>query len=489
MSNVTQVANYTRKFNDIKSDRDMESVTLLMRTMAAPRLGSAIASNRQDRFFLGCTFGKLVSVAKGCVLRRLLDFLDMVLDKPVIIIGAGVAGLSLAQVLQHKGVPFKVFERDPGSDYRSQGRSMSLHFCLQALKQAIGADYYESMPRKSSVNTYRPTDYGFALIDGKTQRTMIRVDHDVMKAMDLEAYRINRVRFRKWLLEGINIEWAKRFSSFKVIDNGIQVKFTDGTIVDGSILVGADGVNSAVCQQLMGSDKFTSITKVNPLYTLIGMRWVDEDTRNQFAKLSPTQFYAYGRMDNGEMIGMFVSLNDVDPSRQDEYQMMWCISRYDERDLIPKPESDSERLDQAKAWASEAFEGLIRSLVCDTPPGTLVSRLKIREREPHAIMNSDTLGGRLTLIGDAAHPMTNFRGEGGNHAILDAILLANALSDAHKGKNSLAEAVRTYQEEMVPRGRSAVIESDNAVKLMHTSPNGMLEAMKALYVHPACKNQ
>ncbi|KAG0175015.1 hypothetical protein DFQ28_008522 [Apophysomyces sp. BC1034] len=318
---------------------------------------------------------------------------------------------------------------------------------------------------------------------------MIRIDHDVMKAMGLEAYRINRVRFRRWLLEGISVEWGKRLDSFEVMDDGVQVKFTDGSIINGSLLVGADGVNSAVCRNLIGSSAFFSSTKLNPLYTLVGMRWVDEDGRKPFASLSPTQFYTYGRMYDGDTVGMFVSLNDVDPSRQDPYQMMWCISRFDEHQILSNTDTNDERLQQAKAWASEAFEGVFQSLVCDTPLGTRVDRLKVYERQPHSALESNATCGRVTLVGDAAHSMTNFRGEGGNHAILDAILLANNLSDVYHDKMSLAQAVKIYKDEMIPRGRNAVLESNNAVKMMHKSPKLMVKAMQALYVHPACRNQ
>lgn len=56
--------------------------------------------------------------------------------------------------------------------------------------------------------------------------------------------RVNRADFRGWLSEHINISWNKRFSHYEETDSGVTAYFRDGTSTAGSILVGADGINS-----------------------------------------------------------------------------------------------------------------------------------------------------------------------------------------------------------------------------------------------------
>ena len=70
--------------------------------------------------------------------------------------------------------------------------------------------------------------------------------------------------------------------------------------------------------------------------------------------------------------------------------------------------------------------------------------------------------GRATLVGDAAHPMTPYRGEGGNHALQDALNLARAIakSDVH----NLSDHIREYQDEMLARSRIAVKKSREAAE-------------------------
>jgi hypothetical protein len=80
-------------------------------------------------------------------------------------------------------------------------------------------------------------------------------------------------------------------------------------------------------------------------------------------------------------------------------------------------------------------------------------------------------GTRVTLIGDAAHPMSPFKGQGANQALLDAVALARALrSHELRGEQRLplAAALRSFEEEMLPRSRAKVLASREAVELLHS---------------------
>ena len=330
----------------------------------------------------------------------------------VIIIGAGLAGLALANVLKHQGVPYKIFERDGSPEDRTQGWSLSMHFCLLTLKTLIDPAKYATLGDKSAVDPENPRRGDFCLVNGNTGESLVTVgagDHD-----DLDIFRVNRKRFRSWLMEGINIEWNKRIGHYTINDdgNGVRVTFRDGTVEEGSVLVGADGVNSQVCRQLIGEDEFNKTTVPNPLRIHAASYWIDSELRQQI-KENYSSAHMLAPLNNSEdaehSTCLFASLVDVDKSREKPYEMLWSVSCFDGKE--PHYEKDEERLTQAQGWLEKAgCSGLLRRLVMETPKDTQVVVLKLKERSPHSTL--DNFHGPVALIGDALHSMTQFRGEG-----------------------------------------------------------------------------
>lgn len=79
----------------------------------------------------------------------------------------------------------------------------------------------------------------------------------------------------------------------------------------------------------------------------------------------------------------------------------------------------------------------------------------------------DNKGGRITLIGDAAHPMTFQRGQGLNHGIADVSVLGKTLSAAAKGEMTAREAVDKYMGEMIERAGDEVRLSKVNTEMVH----------------------
>jgi gentisate 1,2-dioxygenase len=142
----------------------------------------------------------------------------------------------------------------------------------------------------------------------------------------------------------------------------------------------------------------------------------------------------------------------------------WLV--HDEtKDAIPP--TSRERIQLMKARA-EGFAEPLRSIVMDIPDDELdATPLRLSDYVPDVENRWDSLGGKVTLAGDAAHAMTMYRGEGANHGILDAALLVDSIKKIASGKASQAEAVDLYEREMCMRTKDAVLKSRRAALDAH----------------------
>ena len=110
-----------------------------------------------------------------------------------------------------------------------------------------------------------------------------------------------------------------------------------------------------------------------------------------------------------------------------------------------------------RGWAT-AFE----RVVSESDPSDLFSLGGFCDRNPLAKARKEG----VVLLGDAAHPMSPFRGEGANTAMLDALVLADALA---KCEVKLEVALSSYEREMLIRSRKYVLLSRNAAREMHST--------------------
>lgn len=109
-----------------------------------------------------------------------------------------------------------------------------------------------------------------------------------------------------------------------------------------------------------------------------------------------------------------------------------------------------------------------KSAVEEIPEGTVVFCDELGYWEPTGF---DSRNGRVTILGDASHPMTPQRGQGLNHAICDVGNLVKALCDVRDGAKTLNEAVESYGTEMVARGSEEV----KAALLVSQSANDLFQ--------------
>ncbi|CAO3670707.1 unnamed protein product [Rhizopus stolonifer] len=377
----------------------------------------------------------------------------------VLIVGAGPAGLTLANALKNQGISFTVFERDEQSDSRKQGWSFGFNRGIQALRQYIPAHRFDTLEAQVSTDPYKVRGY-----------TTLRIIHEEKQALsfgspEFESYRMNRQRFRHWLLQDVqdHVIWNKRALGYEELEDRVQVRFEDGSVEEGDLLVATDGSMSRLAQQLLGD-----LPTINPVRCFAFTRWLDRQELLEVVDETTQATIACGRYKQ-EGVCMFYTLNDVKPELPKPYEAFCLLSQYGTN---PKPS-----LDTLRSWAS-GFAPAQRKLVEDVPEGTPITEITVKERIP----DFDRLmkASRVVLAGDAAHAMTMFRGNGANQAVVDANVLATEIIGVVSGKKSLAQAVADYYHELVPRGQKAVIESHESAEMFHHRPEEIYETFKHL---------
>jgi salicylate hydroxylase len=223
--------------------------------------------------------------------------------------------------------------------------------------------------------------------------------------------------------------------------------------VQADIVVGADGIRSSVRKQLIGDD-------VSPLRYLDCM---------VILGICPLENVDEHLLLDGETL--FQTANGNERIYMMPYSpttIMWQLS-------FPLPEEQAKELNRLGPQALKeealrrcpAWHDPIPQILAETPV-SLISGYPAYDRD---LLTSELLPAesRVTLIGDAAHPMSPFKGQGANQALLDALSLARAIyRTAATDEGSVKNALREFEAEMLPRSAVKVKASAEAASFLHT---------------------
>jgi 2-polyprenyl-6-methoxyphenol hydroxylase-like FAD-dependent oxidoreductase len=146
--------------------------------------------------------------------------------------------------------------------------------------------------------------------------------------------------------------------------------------------------------------------------------------------------------------------------------LMWAVSGRHEGSGFPAEagSSDGPALRDFASRACARWHPAFTEMIRLTDPST-VGLIKIRTSVPVSSWPT----GRVTLIGDAIHSMTPYRGIGGNVALRDASLLCRELAAADRGERPLLTAIHDYETAMIKYGFQAVRTSLQSAKMAHSS--------------------
>ena len=355
-------------------------------------------------------------------------------NKSIAIIGGGPGGLTLARLLQLKGAAVKVYERDFSRDVRVQGATLDLHTesGLLALEKAGLIDAFKA--------NYRPDNDRLRVLD--EHLNIIYDEHTETSHQDFgdKHFRpeIDRGPLRDILLNSLKPDtliWNSHIVSLKNTGEAWEIAFENGSIAKADIVIGADGAHSKIRKY---------VTPIKPFYTgvtvLIGnVPQAEKNTPVLHQLLKGGKIMAAGDSKT-------ISLSEKGDGSLDFY-----IGYREDEKWSSTSGIDFTNNQQVLNWFKDAFSGWSTEWyeLFETEGVLFVPR-------PMYCMPPDQkwdAQSNITIIGDAAHLMPPYAGEGVNMAMLDALDLSESLS----GDNftSLELAIAHYEKRMF--GRFAVI--------------------------------
>jgi 2-polyprenyl-6-methoxyphenol hydroxylase-like FAD-dependent oxidoreductase len=358
----------------------------------------------------------------------------------ILVAGGGVGGLALAQALRRGGLDVAVYEQDPTPQIRNQGYRIHIDANGNAaLRTCLPAQTLDLVRRTSGENDDVMAAYTHQLAQVMTQTFPGMTDDEITN--------VDRNTFRRGLLTDVAdaVHLGRTVTGYRITGSGrVRVEFAEGGTDEGDLLVGADGVGSAVRRQLLpqatvrdlgvrciyGRMTITETTDaLIPQVLRHGLSWVSDET-GYGAGFAPVRFRS--RLEAAS-----------------DYLMITLIAT---PERLGMPDEQLFKLPPEELWkvtvgATANWHPAVRELLAHADPDTFFP-ITFRTAERVDAWES----GPVTLLGDAIHTMPPTAGAGANTALQDAATLAGELHAAAGGEKALIDAVAAYERVMLPRG-------------------------------------
>lgn len=341
----------------------------------------------------------------------------------VAIAGAGIGGLALGAALRQAGIEFTVYER--AAKLHPVGAGLTMQANAMAALRTLDLD--EAVASAGAV-------LGEAVILDRTGRLLQAIDLGRLgRELGAPVVGIHRARLHRILLDACGADGVR--TDREVIgceDEGerIRLRFRDGSAEEADLLVGADGLRSAVRAGLLGESplRYSGYTSwrgicraMDPAPVARTSESWGEGARFGIVPVGSGELYWFATAN--------APAGGEDPPGRIRESLLERFAGWHEP--------------IARILERTVEEEIVRTDIHDRPPVRRWSK------------------GRVVLLGDAAHPMTPNLGQGGCQAIEDAVVLARAL----RSFSTLAEALRWYENARVRRANQIVRNSRSAGRI------------------------
>jgi salicylate hydroxylase len=379
-------------------------------------------------------------------------------DNPILVVGAGLGGLTAALALARRNIPVLACEQAP--ELGEVGAGITMWPNMTVVLEHLGLR--EEMERLGFV----PAHMGQRHFEtGELMRRTI-VGSSLREKYDAPQYFMHRADLHQMLVDAVRaivpdaILLDHMLTGLQQDADGVDAIFANGRRIRGSALIGADGIHSVVRSTLFGQDS-PRWTGVVAWRGIVPMELLPEFALDPTSCTwpGPDHYFVRYPVRAGQL------MNYVAFARAD---VEWRGESWRQHSTV------AEVKEQYAGW-----EPRVQAVIDATPPDACF-KWALYDRDP---INTWSVG-RIALLGDAAHPSLPFLGQGASMAVEDGIVVARCL----QAFPDIPMALRRYEELRKPRAHWVQLQSRENVGRQFSNPDPLYKSGEAARVNEMFEN-